>query len=79
LCFEGRLLIETCGPRDQVLKIMPALTIERDALAQGLSVIAAALARQAAGTSLPGERPLQRVRAMPAPRSSRQPLPVSSI
>ena len=24
LCFESQLLIETCGPRDEVLKLMPA-------------------------------------------------------
>jgi diaminobutyrate-2-oxoglutarate transaminase len=45
LCFDNKLLIETCGPRDQVLKIMPALTIERDVLDHGLSIIAATVAR----------------------------------
>lgn len=44
LCFENNLIIETCGPRDQVLKIMPALTIELDVLQKGLSIIEAAFA-----------------------------------
>jgi diaminobutyrate-2-oxoglutarate transaminase len=42
-CFLGGLLVETCGPRDQVLKLMPALTIERETLQQGLDIIAAAV------------------------------------
>ncbi len=46
LCFQSKLLIETCGPRDQVLKIMPALTIELELLEQGLDIIAAAVKRQ---------------------------------
>jgi len=31
-CFENKLLIETCGPKDQVVKLMPALTINKDLL-----------------------------------------------
>lgn len=48
-CFDDKLLIETCGPRDQVLKIMPGLTMERDVLAHGLSIIEAAVARSLGG------------------------------
>ncbi|MCG8425050.1 MAG: diaminobutyrate--2-oxoglutarate transaminase [Proteobacteria bacterium] len=35
-CFENHLLIEVCGPEDQVLKFMPALTIPPGVLRQGL-------------------------------------------
>lgn len=42
-CWRERLLVETCGARDQVLKLMPALTIDRDALQQGLDTVAAAV------------------------------------
>jgi diaminobutyrate-2-oxoglutarate transaminase len=31
-CFANKLLIETCGPKDQVVKLMPALTINKDLL-----------------------------------------------
>ena len=51
LCFAERLLIETCGPSDQVLKLMPALTIERETLQQGLRIIAAAVNRHCGGAA----------------------------
>lgn len=38
-CFNQNLIIESCGPEDQVLKLMPALTIELKTLAKGLSII----------------------------------------
>lgn len=38
-CFENKLILEACGPRDQVLKLMPALTIELDVLQDGLDII----------------------------------------
>jgi diaminobutyrate-2-oxoglutarate transaminase len=57
LCFESKLLIETCGPRDQVLKIMPALTIERDMLEHGLAIIAAAVERHLGDAAAPDQRP----------------------
>ena len=31
-CFTRKLLIETCGTKDQVVKLMPALTIDKDLL-----------------------------------------------
>ncbi|MGA4341320.1 diaminobutyrate--2-oxoglutarate transaminase, partial [Ralstonia nicotianae] len=48
-CFAQGLLIERCGAEDQVLKIMPALTIDADVFQQGLQIIRQAfgeLARQ---------------------------------
>lgn len=38
-CFNRGLIIERCGKNDNVLKIMPALTIERDELTTGLEII----------------------------------------
>ncbi|RZN06381.1 diaminobutyrate--2-oxoglutarate transaminase [Bradyrhizobium genosp. SA-3] len=36
--FEKGLMIERCGPDDQVLKILPALTIDHETLIQGLDI-----------------------------------------
>jgi diaminobutyrate-2-oxoglutarate transaminase len=41
--FARGLVIETAGPRDEVLKIMPPLIIDDDGLRHGLETIAAAL------------------------------------
>ena len=38
-CFTRRLIIERCGPQDQVLKLMPALTIDAETLQSGLASI----------------------------------------
>lgn len=38
-CFERRLVIETAGHQDEVLKLLPALTIGERALEQGLDII----------------------------------------
>ncbi len=35
-CLEQGLLVETCGPSSEVLKLMPPLTIDSKTLAQGL-------------------------------------------
>lgn len=42
-CFERNLIVETCGPRGSVLKLLPPLTIPDDALDRGLDVIAEAV------------------------------------
>lgn len=42
-CFEGGLIIERCGPDDQVLKVMPPLTIDEALLGEGLDIIRRAL------------------------------------
>jgi len=39
ICFERGLLIETAGMDDEVLKIMPSLTIPEQSLAEGLSIV----------------------------------------
>jgi len=41
-CFERGLLVETSGPDDEVLKLLPALTITNDELDRGLDIIASA-------------------------------------
>ena len=38
-CFDGGLIVERCGPDDEVLKIMPPLTIDDALLGEGLNVI----------------------------------------
>ncbi|MDE9467185.1 diaminobutyrate--2-oxoglutarate transaminase [Xenorhabdus bovienii] len=38
-CFTQRLIIERSGERDQVIKIMPALTISAELLEQGLQIL----------------------------------------
>lgn len=38
-CVDGGLLLETCGPRDQVVKVMPPLTIPDELLAGGLDIL----------------------------------------
>jgi diaminobutyrate-2-oxoglutarate transaminase len=42
-CFRHGLVIETAGVHDEVLKLLPALTIELDVLARGLDIIEASL------------------------------------
>jgi diaminobutyrate-2-oxoglutarate transaminase len=37
--FERRLIVELCGARDNVVKILPPLTIEEAVLADGLSIL----------------------------------------
>lgn len=44
VAFEHGLLIETAGAKDQVLKLLPPLTLTCDELERGLDIIAAAVA-----------------------------------
>ncbi len=43
--FEQGLVIETSGAHDEVLKVLPALTIEQEQLAKGMHIIEASLAQ----------------------------------
>lgn len=43
LCLERRLLVESCGPSGEVIKLLPPLTIAESSLNLGLSVLADAL------------------------------------
>ena len=38
-CFEKGLVIELAGRGDSVLKILPALTIDKETLVKGLNII----------------------------------------
>ena len=44
-CFDRGLVVETCGREDEVLKILPPLTITDEGLAEGLDILADALAQ----------------------------------
>jgi diaminobutyrate-2-oxoglutarate transaminase len=43
LCFDQGLIIEVCGREDEVLKILPPLTISEDSLRLGLGIVAQAV------------------------------------
>ena len=43
ICFENGLMVETSGIDDQVLKLLPPLTISKEDLQKGLSTIAKAI------------------------------------
>jgi 4-aminobutyrate aminotransferase len=43
-CLDQRLIVLTCGPGDNVLRLIPPLTISDDELAQGLKILREALA-----------------------------------
>ncbi|MFC7401775.1 diaminobutyrate--2-oxoglutarate transaminase [Citricoccus sp. GCM10030269] len=58
--FQNGMLVETSGPDDEVLKLMPALTTPKDELERGLGIIATAVAT-VTGTDVeyrPGDREL---------------------
>ncbi|MGZ6834197.1 MAG: diaminobutyrate--2-oxoglutarate transaminase, partial [Mycobacteriaceae bacterium] len=42
LAFDNGLLAETSGPSDEVVKLLPALTITEDELDHGLKILAEA-------------------------------------
>lgn len=48
-CFRNGLILEMCGPHDEILKLMPPLTIEKDALENGLSRFSEAVLAVASG------------------------------
>jgi diaminobutyrate-2-oxoglutarate transaminase len=47
-CFASGLILEVCGRKDEVVKVMPPLTVETDVLETGLSVLSAAILGTAA-------------------------------
>lgn len=49
--FELGLIVETSGPEDEVLKLLPALTIGDDELAEGLDLVATAVRDVVAGAA----------------------------
>lgn len=51
--FDKGLVIERCGPDDEVIKFLPALTIDRETLNQGLELFDGALAEALELVSVP--------------------------
>lgn len=51
--FEKGLMVERCGPFDQVIKFLPALTIDCETLKQGLQIFETSLAEIVKQTKLP--------------------------
>lgn len=43
-CFELGLILETCGPNDDVLKFLPPLTIQNHELTEGLEIVSQSIA-----------------------------------
>jgi diaminobutyrate-2-oxoglutarate transaminase len=56
-CFERGLIVELCGREDEVIKVMPPLTIDAPTLERGLDLLAAALDQAAAGAGSMAARP----------------------
>ena len=44
--FDSGLMVETCGPNDEVVKLMPPLTITSTALTQGLNILSNVISKQ---------------------------------
>ena len=42
-CFDHNVILETCGSSGQVLKLMPALTIDIEVLQEGLDIVGAVI------------------------------------
>ena len=51
-CIANRMIIELCGPQDEVLKLLPPLTISDVSLNRGLDIIEAAVSTHAVDDSL---------------------------
>lgn len=50
--FEKGLMVERCGPVDQVIKLLPALTIDRETLSRGLEIFEESVAEAVKPTRL---------------------------
>jgi 4-aminobutyrate aminotransferase-like enzyme len=46
-CLDDGLLVLTCGPAENVLRLIPPLTLTDDELAHGLAILTSALATEA--------------------------------
>jgi diaminobutyrate-2-oxoglutarate transaminase len=58
-CLEQHLLIECCGPHDEVIKVIPPLTITEEALDQGLDILTQAVASSCDGRRAADHSPLK--------------------
>ncbi len=61
--FERGLLIETAGSRDEVLKVLPPLTIDEDALDRGLDIVARSVEKVARSQRARVSRPPAEIHA----------------
>jgi diaminobutyrate-2-oxoglutarate transaminase len=52
-CFERGLIVETSGPRSEVLKLLPPLTLSDEELEKGLGIIGESVDRVLSGTADP--------------------------
>lgn len=51
-CFERGMIIETAGINDEVLKLLPSLTISEEELSKGLDIIEQSIKATMKGDSL---------------------------
>ncbi|MBA1145818.1 diaminobutyrate--2-oxoglutarate transaminase [Ectothiorhodospiraceae bacterium WFHF3C12] len=56
-CFKRNMIIETAGPNDEVLKLLPPLTTEMDDLDRGLDLIEESLRAVLADMGIGGHQP----------------------
>jgi diaminobutyrate-2-oxoglutarate transaminase len=52
-CFERGLIVETSGPKSEVLKLLPPLTLSDEELEKGLGIIGESVDRVLSGTADP--------------------------
>ena len=64
--FERRLIIETSGANDQVLKLLPPLTMTEAEREQGLDIIEAAVAEVLSADTVRNGRKINTVAVMSA-------------
>jgi diaminobutyrate-2-oxoglutarate transaminase len=50
--FERGVIVETCGPRDEVLKLLPPLTITSEELERGISIISKSVRAMKSGAKV---------------------------
>jgi diaminobutyrate-2-oxoglutarate transaminase len=50
--FRHQLIVETCGPRDSVVKLMPPLTVDADVMTEALGILSDAVASVVRGPAL---------------------------
>ena len=55
-CFRRGLIVETSGPRGEVLKLLPPLTLTEEELDEGLEIIEAAVDEVLAGATTGEDR-----------------------
>lgn len=49
-CFDRKLIVETCGPKGEILKLLPPLTVSRQELEEAASIVDRAIQQQNSGS-----------------------------